>query len=72
MCARKTLFHRIIAGRREQQAQLVARENMAYAEVALALGTPIGTVMSRPSRGRARLRGLMDGRTELVRLKVVK
>ena len=51
---------------------LVALEDMAYAEVAQALGIPIGTVMSRLSRGRERLRGLMQGRAEPVRLKVVK
>ena len=51
---------------------LVALEDMAYAEVAQALGIPIGTVMSRLSRGRERLRGLMEGRAEPVRLKVVK
>lgn len=51
---------------------LVALEDMAYADVAQALGIPIGTVMSRLSRGRERLRGLMEGRAEPVRLKVVK
>jgi RNA polymerase sigma-70 factor (ECF subfamily) len=51
---------------------LVALEDMAYAEVAKTLGIPIGTVMSRLSRGRERLRALMDGRDEPVRLKVVK
>ena len=51
---------------------LVALEEMAYADVAQALCIPIGTVMSRLSRGRERLRGLMEGRAEPVRLKVVK
>ena len=51
---------------------LVALEDMAYADVAQTLGIPIGTVMSRLSRGRERLRALMEGRDEPVRLKVVK
>ena len=50
---------------------LVALEDMAYADVATALGIPIGTVMSRLSRGRERLRALMEGRAEPVHLKVV-
>jgi RNA polymerase sigma-70 factor, ECF subfamily len=40
---------------------LVALEDMTYAEVARALGIPIGTVMSRLSRGREKLRKLMEG-----------
>ena len=51
---------------------LVALEDMPYAEVAQTLGVPIGTVMSRLSRGRERLRALMDKRSEPARLKVVK
>ena len=51
---------------------LVALEDMAYADVAQALGIPIGTVMSRLSRGRERLRALMEGREQAVRLKVVR
>ena len=51
---------------------LVALEDMAYADVAATLGIPVGTVMSRLSRGRERLRALMEGRDQPVRLKVVK
>lgn len=40
---------------------LVALEDMSYADVSRALGIPIGTVMSRLSRGRERLRGYMAG-----------
>ena len=41
---------------------LVALEQMPYEQVAATLGIPIGTVMSRLSRGRDRLRELLDGR----------
>ena len=51
---------------------LVALEDMSYAEVASTLGIPIGSVMSRLSRGRERLRCLMEGQPDPVRLKVVK
>ena len=40
---------------------LVTLEDMPYAEVAGILRVPIGTVMSRLSRARSRLRELMDG-----------
>jgi len=51
---------------------LVSLEEMSYAEVAQTLGIPLGTVMSRLSRGRERLRRLLAGRAEAVHLKVVK
>ncbi len=40
---------------------LVTLEDMSYAAVAAVLQVPIGTVMSRLSRARSRLRELMDG-----------
>lgn len=41
---------------------LVALEQMPYEQVADTLGIPVGTVMSRLSRGREKLRELLDGR----------
>jgi RNA polymerase sigma-70 factor, ECF subfamily len=41
---------------------LVSLEQLSYADCAEALGIPIGTVMSRVSRGRAALRELLDGK----------
>jgi RNA polymerase sigma-70 factor (ECF subfamily) len=53
---------------------LVALEGMAYEEVARTLGIPIGTVMSRLSRARERLRELIAGGspTATATLRVVK
>ena len=51
---------------------LVALEDMRYEEVAAALGIPLGTVMSRLSRGREKLRLLMEGQPQGTSLKVIK
>jgi RNA polymerase sigma-70 factor (ECF subfamily) len=37
---------------------MVDLDDMSYAEISLVLGMPVGTVMSRVSRGRERLRDL--------------
>ena len=51
---------------------LVALEEMSYGEIATALGIPVGTVMSRLSRGRERLRLIMNGEQASARLRVVR
>jgi RNA polymerase sigma factor (sigma-70 family) len=57
---------RVVDGLPEEQRSvllLVSVEDLSYAEVAGILGIPIGTVMSRLSRARERLRQSVDGET---------
>lgn len=72
-------IERALARLPEEQREvllLVSLEGLSYDEVAHTLGVPAGTVMSRLSRGRARLAALLegeDGRADAGRqLKVVK
>src|SRR3954464_8514711 len=51
---------------------LVTLEDMTYEEVAQALAIPIGTVMSRLSRAREKLRSMMNGQAATGKLKIVK
>ena len=50
---------------------LVALEDMTYADIAKTLNIPVGTVMSRLSRGRERLRIVLETQAQPVRLKIV-
>ena len=58
----------------EQRAVLllVTLEEMRYADVASTLGIAVGTVMSRLSRGRERLRQILAGEAPSPHLRVVR
>jgi RNA polymerase sigma-70 factor, ECF subfamily len=61
--ARRDLLDALALLPEEQRAVvlLVGVEDLSYEEAARALGVPIGTVMSRLSRGRDKLRRYIDG-----------
>ena len=52
----------LLPAEQKQVLLLVTVEGFSYAEVAGIVGVPIGTVMSRLSRGRDRLNDYMEGR----------
>jgi RNA polymerase sigma-70 factor (ECF subfamily) len=63
---------RLLPAEQREILLLVALEEMTYEEISIAVQIPVGTVMSRLSRGRERLRALMQGRSVSSPLKVVK
>jgi len=60
-----------LAQEQREVVLLVALEDMSYADVSRALGIPMGTVMSRLSRGREKLRRVMNENGPKAGLKVV-
>src|ERR1700704_2632221 len=65
----RALLH--LAPEQREVVLLVALEDMTYADVSRSLGIPIGTVMSRLSRGREKLRRMMNGEATRSGLRVV-
>ena len=63
---------RALPAEQREVVLLVSIEDLTYEEVSRDLDIPIGTVMSRLSRGRERLRQMMNGAQGGVPLKVVK
>ncbi len=63
---------RLLPDEQREILLLVALEEMSYDDVAKTLNIPIGTVMSRLSRAREKLRAVMEGRPYVSALKVVK
>ena len=69
-------FARSLARLPDEQREvllLVCLEDLSYEDAAKVLGVPVGTVMSRLSRGRERLRALLSGREPAeTHLKIIK
>ncbi len=63
---------RRLSNEQREVVLLVGLEQMTYEEAAKVLGVPIGTVMSRLSRGREQLRAMMGGGSATPQLKVIK
>jgi RNA polymerase sigma factor (sigma-70 family) len=63
---------RVLPDDQREVLLLIAVEEMSYDEVSRALSIPVGTVMSRLSRARERMRRVMAGAQPAVTLKVVK
>lgn len=61
-----------LPGEQRAVVLLVGLEQFSYEEAARVLDIPLGTVMSRLSRGRERLRVIMTGDARTTTLKVVK
>jgi RNA polymerase sigma-70 factor (ECF subfamily) len=59
---------RTLAPEQREVLLLIALEDMSYADVSRALGIPMGTVMSRLSRGRERLRKAINGEARTLRV----
>ncbi len=57
---RVDLFDFDLPEEQREALHLVAIEDLSYQEAADALGIPVGTLMSRVSRARARLRNFED------------
>ena len=62
----------LLAPEQREVVLLVGLEELSYDAAAQVVGAPVGTVMSRLSRGRERLRTLLDANAGPATLKVIK